>query len=129
MPTEIVMLVLAALLAPVQIALFSVFAIGQVGAGYAAGPRDEQKPIGGVAGRLQRALQNHLETLPVFAIAVLVGEVEDAFTPVTAIAAQVYFWARVAYVPAYAFGIPWVRSLIWFVALAAILIIFWQILA
>jgi uncharacterized MAPEG superfamily protein len=34
-----------------------------------------------------------------------------------------YFWARVAYVPAYAIGVPFVRTLVWAVALAGIVMV------
>ncbi len=39
-----------------------------------AGPRDEpMPPLTGVAGRLQRALQNFLETFPLYAAAVFIS--------------------------------------------------------
>jgi uncharacterized MAPEG superfamily protein len=31
----------------------------------------------------------------------------------TALGAQIYFWARVAYLPIYVIGIPYVRTLVW----------------
>ena len=34
-----------------------------------------------------------------------------------------YFWARVAYVPLYAFGVPYVRSLVWVVSLAGLVMV------
>ncbi|RBG58304.1 hypothetical protein BRM42_07395, partial [Xanthomonas oryzae pv. oryzae] len=34
----------------------------------------------------------------------------------TALAVQLYLWARVAYVPVYAAGIPYLRSAIWVVS-------------
>jgi uncharacterized MAPEG superfamily protein len=30
--------------------------------------------------------------------------------------AHLFLWARIAYVPAYAAGLPWVRSILWSVA-------------
>ena len=41
----------------------------------------------------------------------------------TALGAQLYFWARVAYVPLYAAGIPYLRSLVWAVSVAGILMV------
>jgi len=80
-------------------------------------------PPGRVAGRLQRAQANFLETFPVFAataIAVVVAGRQDAST---GLAVQLYFWARLAYVPLYAFGVPYVRSLAWLVSLAGIVML------
>jgi uncharacterized MAPEG superfamily protein len=37
--------------------------------------------------------------------------------------AQFYFWARVAYLPLYAFGVVLVRSLAWSVATAGIVLV------
>lgn len=31
----------------------------------------------------------------------------------TAMGAQLYFWSRVAYVPAYASGLPYLRTMVW----------------
>ena len=34
-----------------------------------------------------------------------------------------YFWARVVYVPLYAFGVPYVRGLVWLVSIAGLAMI------
>lgn len=128
MPIEFTMLAWAAVLAFIQIVLYAVFAVSQMGMPYALSARDEQKQLGGIAARLQRALANHLETLPLFAIAVFLGFLTERFDATTAFAAQLYFWSRVLYIPAYAFGIPWIRSAVWTTAILGILIIYWQIL-
>jgi uncharacterized MAPEG superfamily protein len=39
----------------------------------------------------------------------------------TAIGAQVYFWARVAYLPVYVVGIPYLRTAVWAASLWGIL--------
>ncbi len=125
MTPELTALTLAALLQVVQYGLFSVAANLQVGPRYAAGPRDEHRPLTGAAGRLQRALQNHFEALILFTPAVLVVSLAGQSTPFTAGCAWVYLAARVLYIPAYAFGwVPW-RSVIWaagFLATVAMLI-------
>jgi len=38
-------------------------------------------------------------------------------TPHTALGAQLYFWARVAYLPIYLAGIPYLRTAVWAVSL------------
>ena len=42
---------------------------------------------------------------------------------IAALGAQLYFWGRVAFLPVYAFGIPVVRTLVWTVALAGIVLV------
>ena len=39
----------------------------------------------------------------------------------TAIGAQIYLWARVAYLPVYVIGIPYLRTLVWAASLWGIL--------
>lgn len=113
MPTELTVLALAALLQVVQFFAYSITAQKQVGSKYAASPRDTARELTGVAGRLQRALNNHFEGLILFTIAVVVVTLSDQSTAFTANAAWVYLAMRVLYVPAYALGLsPW-RSLIW----------------
>jgi uncharacterized MAPEG superfamily protein len=129
MTTDLFILVLAALLAVVQLSLYAIKANLDVGTGYALGPRDVPVAMSTITGRLKRAYENHLETLPLFAIAVLVAHVTGTANPATALACQVYLGARVLYVPAYVVALPWLRSIIWIVAFAAIVTIYVQILA
>jgi uncharacterized MAPEG superfamily protein len=68
LPTEIVMLGVAAALLLGQLFLQSVSATIEMGGVYKAGPRDERRELQGVfAGRAERAFRNLLETFPVFA--------------------------------------------------------------
>jgi uncharacterized MAPEG superfamily protein len=69
------------------------------------------------------ALSNFLETLPLFAACVLMAHAMDVHNWMTEWGAQFYFWARVAYLPLYAFGVVLVRSLAWSVATAGILLV------
>ena len=71
--------------------------------------------------RLYRAMNNHFESLILFAIATLVVTFADRASGVTAAASGLYLVARLLYIPAYAFGwVPW-RSLFWALGLVAIL--------
>lgn len=119
LPTELLVLNLAALLQVVQYALMAVPVNVQLGPQYTAGNRDEQKTATGVPGRLVRALDNHFESLVLFTIAALVVTLGDASTPFTQACAWTYLGARVLYVPAYASGVFLVRSLIWTLGFAA----------
>ncbi|MCT7046442.1 MAPEG family protein, partial [Salmonella enterica] len=78
-----------------------------------AGNRDEQVPLTGLAARVDRASRNYLETFAFFAAAVLVVVVGQRTNAQTALGAQLYVWARVIYLPVYAIGIPYLRTLVW----------------
>ncbi len=123
MPPELTILALAALLQFAQLAFTVVLSDLQTGLAYGAGPRDQPRPLTGLAGRMDRALANHSQALLLFAIAVLVLIHSGGSSPLTTTAAWIYLAARIAYVPAYGAGIPLLRSLIWAIGQAATLTI------
>lgn len=88
------------------------------------GPRDGAlPPMSPRLGRLRRACTNGFEGLALFAPAVLILTLAQISTPLTTLAAWTYVAARLAYLPAYAYGwTPW-RSVIWFVGLCATLVL------
>jgi uncharacterized MAPEG superfamily protein len=107
----------------VQIVLPVLFALGRTS--WAIGPRDEAGPPSTKIGaRLERALKNFLETFVLFAAAVLLAQALGKHTATSALGAQLYFWARLVYVPVYASGIPFVRTLVWAVSLVGIVLVF-----
>jgi uncharacterized MAPEG superfamily protein len=121
---ELKMLTLSVVLGIVQIVAASHAASLQRGYQWTASSRDEKvPPLQGVAGRLDRALRNFLETFPLFAAVVLAAHVTDTHNALTALGAQLYFWARLAYALLYAAGVPVVRSLVWNVATVGILLL------
>lgn len=119
---EMQMLAWAIALGLLQLMASASMSTMQRGLNWAAGPRDgEAKTLTGVAARLDRALRNFLETFPFFAVAVLALIATGKTSADTALGAQLYFWGRVAYVPLYAAGVPWLRTLAWAVSLIGIL--------
>jgi uncharacterized MAPEG superfamily protein len=121
---ELRMLTLSAVLGIVQIIAASHAASLQRGYRWTASPRDAKvEPLRGVAGRLDRALRNFVETFPLFAAVVLVAHVTDTHDALTEWGARLYFWGRVAYVLLYAAGVPLIRSLVWNVATIGIALI------
>lgn len=117
------MLALSVGLGFVHIVAASHSASFQRGYRWTASARDEPvEPLHGVAGRLDRALRNFLETFPLFAAVVLTAHATDRHDALTEWGAQLYFWGRLAYLPLYAAGIPLVRSLVWNVAAVGILL-------
>jgi len=118
---ELQMLAWAVVLGLVQLAVAASLSTQQRGLMWNAGPRDgEPKPLTGVAARMDRALRNFLETFPFFAAAVLAVLVTGRSNGDTAMGAQLYFWARVAYVPLYAAGIPFLRTVAWAASLVGL---------
>ncbi len=124
MAIELKMLLWSLVLGLVQIALAATMSTAQRGLAWNAGPRDDPaKPLTGAAGRLQRASSNFLETFVLFAAAVLMLAWLDLETAQTALGAQLYFWARLLYVPAYAAGISYLRTAIWAAAMAGLVMV------
>lgn len=86
------------------------------------GNRDgESKPLTPPAERARRASLNFLETFPFFAAAVLAVVAAQRSSPHTAMACELYVWARVLYLPIYVIGIPYVRTLVYGISLWGIL--------
>ncbi|HEY4944421.1 MAG TPA: MAPEG family protein [Rhizomicrobium sp.] len=118
---EMEMLWLSIVLGIVQLLLATLFSVGARGLPWGVGARDSAAPpLGTFGGRIERAFRNFLETFVFFAAAVLIANALGKHTATSALGAQIFFWSRVAYVPAYAFGIPFVRTLIWVASLAGI---------
>ena len=70
-----------------------------------------------------RALRNFGETFPFFAAAILAAHLSGRDGSLTLWGAHLYVWARLVYLPLYAFGVPLVRSLVWNVAALGIFLI------
>lgn len=124
MTVELRMLALSVVLGIVQIVAASHAASLQRGYRWTAGPRDEEvEPLRGVAGCLDRALRNFLETFALFAAVVLVAHATESHGALTEWGARLYFWGRLANVFLYAGGVPVIRSLVWNVATIGIVLV------
>ena len=122
--TEITMLLWSVVLGLAQILIASMAVNKDVGLPYNLSSRDEPAPpIGKVAGRLLRAGANFRETFGLFAVSVILVALLHRQNATSAIGAQLYFWARLVYVPVYAFGIPVVRTLLWAVSIAGLVMV------
>lgn len=127
MPVELQLLVWSAILALIQMLVAVAGAQSQVSLPVLAGNRDTMPPLTGWALRATRAHLNMLESLVVFAILVLVANATDRLNDVTALGANLFFWGRLAYAIIYVVGIPWLRTLVWGVSVAGLLIILSQV--
>ena len=95
---------------------------------YPAGFPKEKPPQPLWAERSQRAHLNMVETLPSFAVVILVGAVTDSFTEATACWAQVFFFSRIVYTIVYTLGLPYLRTPIYLVSWFSILAIGFKLL-
>jgi uncharacterized MAPEG superfamily protein len=121
---EIQMLAWAIVLGVVQLLLAATLGTQQRGLKWNVSARDQvPPPLTGAAARLDRAFWNFLETFPFFAAAVLAVVASGHGNATTALGAQLYFWGRVVYVPLYALGIPYVRTLVWTVSLIGLVMV------
>ncbi|WP_374274515.1 MAPEG family protein [Brevundimonas sp.] len=124
MTPEFILLAATLVLALVQILAAGAARTAELGAKWNAGPRDgTPPPPGKLAGRLMRAQTNLFETLPLLIAAVLMAHVAGKDGALTLLGAQLYFFGRLAYVPLYAFGVPYVRSAAWGVATLGLVLI------
>ena len=130
MTTELTLLAWTLVLAVIYIIAFDLVRTRQYGAKWNMGPRDDSMPpLSPVAERLQRAQNNLFETLPLFIGAVLIAHAANIHSAKTILACELYFWARVVYLPLYAFGVPVIRSLVWLVSAAGLAMLLVALLA
>lgn len=128
MPVELLYLTLVALLTTLIWLPYSLNLIVKHGLMAAVGNRDKALPLAPWAERTRRAHANAVENMVVFATVVLVAASLNKFNAVTAMAATVYFWARLVHYLVYTFGWIWVRTLMWTVGWVCCLVIIWRIL-
>ena len=124
MSFELAMLFACCVLCLVQIVIASHAASFQRGYRWTASSRDvEVPPLTGLAGRLERALRNLLETFPVFAAAVLLVHMLGREGSLSEWGAGLYFFGRLGYLLLYAAGVPLLRSLVWNIAFFGIVLL------
>lgn len=121
---EMQVLFYAIALGLVQLLLATMLSVAGRGLPWGVGARDEGwPPIGPFGARLERAWKNFIETFPLFAACVLLAHGLDKHSANSALGAQIYLWARVLYVPAYVFAIPFARTLIWTASMVGIVMV------
>ena len=124
MQPEILILALAAVLLLVHIQVAIRAKTKQYGISWNTGARDEEMPPSApVVGRLERARDNFLETLPIAIIALFGVVLADKTSMATAVAGWVWLVARAIYLPLYWTGVPKVRTLVWAAGTVAILVV------
>lgn len=130
MPVELRLLAWSVVLLIVHIAAQGALVVSLRGAVWNAGPRDEgQPPLGKYPGRAQRALENFKETYPAFIALALALAVTARTGGSGTLGAYLWFAGRIAYLPLYLLGVPWLRSVAFGVSLAGLVLMFMRLLS
>ncbi|MEO1281474.1 MAG: MAPEG family protein [Pseudomonadota bacterium] len=88
----------------------------------ALGPRDTPPPMPAIAGRAQRALINLAEGMMVFVPLALLAIFLERADGLVLTGALLFLVGRIAYLPAYMWGVVGLRSVIWGVSATGLLI-------
>ena len=94
----------------------------------AVGYPENPAPLAPWAARMKAAHANAIENLAVFAALVLIADAAGVGNAATALACQVYLWARIVHFLAYTARIPWVRTLAFVAGFGCQMTIAWQLL-
>ena|ERR1700712_321003 len=100
----------------------------QTGVKAANSTRDSEPEPNLMTGRATRALRNFQETYPIFIALTIVAVMAGRADALTYWGALLWFWARVAYLPAYLMGLSPYRSWIWVVSAIGLVLMFVGIL-
>jgi len=124
MAIEFYLLGATLVLALVQIMLTARFRTRQYGSKWNTGARDEtMPPLDVLPARFQRAQDNLFETLPLFVGALLGAAYAGHLGFLTNLGAHLYFFGRLIYLPLYATGVRYIRTLVWMVATAGLVLV------
>lgn len=91
---------------------------------FAGSQRDHERPPNKWAARGEKALRNFLETYGLFIAMAVATEISGRSDGLTQWGTQIWFWARVAYLPAYFVEVPLVRSAFWLVSMIGLVMLF-----
>lgn len=112
----------------INVFLPSLMYLPQIGIGGHVGARDNLPDHAPLAARARSSHANHLENLPVFlALAFLVMLRDDLNMGQAILGAQLYVAGRIAYMPFYIAGIPWLRSLAYLTSFAGYILMAWAL--
>ena len=129
MPIELKILALGALLLFVYIFTATRFKTAQYGRSWNVGARDETlPPANAMTGRLIRAQANFQETFPIAIVGLLGVVLANRTSATTALGGWLWLGARVVYLPLYAAGVPVVRTIVWAVSTAGLVMVIWPLL-
>jgi uncharacterized MAPEG superfamily protein len=129
MAMELQIVALGALLLLVHIFAAVHLKTKQYGRKWNVGARDEAlPPLDPLAGRLARAQANFQETFPIAIVALLGVVIAGRTSGWTALGGWIWLSARIIYLPLYAFGTPVVRTLVFTISIAGLVMVLWPLL-
>lgn len=129
MSTDLTMLVWTALLSMLLPLTYVAGRSGMPGGlAWGFGNRATKLPAPEWVGRAERAHLNLVENLAPFAILVLAAHVAGRADARTALGSTLFFWSRVAHAGVYMAGIPYLRTVVFFVGTAGELLILSRVL-
>ena len=123
MSPDLKYLLYSVILTFVQVLIAAASANHSVGLSILAGNREGMAELTGLAGRARRAHLNMIENMVLFAALVLIAAVAGKANATTAMGAMIFFWARLVYALVYLIGVPWLRTLVWFVSVIGMVLI------
>lgn len=124
MTTELIMLALSVVLGFLHVLASGHATTRQYGVAWNMGARDAaMSALNPLAGRLERASRNFQETFPFFLAAVVLAHLAGRHGVLTVWGSVIYLVGRVVYLPVYALGIPYLRSIVWGVATAGVVML------
>ena len=122
--TELQILAAYGLLVLITILLQVLGSMSTLSMGYLMSSRDEPREVGRMTARIQRALDNSITAMALFAPAILLIHVQGKADASSLLAAQVFLVARIIYLPVYALGVPAIRTLAWLAGFAATAVLY-----
>ena len=127
MTMDLTLLVWAVVLAFAQIGVAAFGTNMQISPAILAGNRENLPEIVGWGGRAIRAHRNMMESLPLFVALVLIAHVAGRVNGTVILGEELFLAARMAHAAIYIVGIPWIRTVAWFSAVAGMGMILLQL--
>jgi len=124
MSVELICLVWSVLLGLAHILIAGQARTNELGAKWNTSARDGVQPeLSPITNRLFRAQANFFETFPLFAVVILITAITQLYSTYSQLGAILYLAARVVYLPLYAFGTPYFRTIVWLISILGIMLV------
>lgn len=129
MRIELTVLAWGCILALVHIFAAVILKTQLYGTAWNAGARDAaMPPPPPLIARLDRAQRNFFETFPLVVAAIALLGITGVQSRATEVGALLWLGARIVYLPIYAAGTPYLRTLIFLVSVIGLLMMLWPLL-
>jgi uncharacterized MAPEG superfamily protein len=90
---------------------------------------DKEKPVGVLMQRFNASFSNFLVSYPAFISLVVIIALTNSNSDLTALGAAIWFWARIAHIPAHVSGLPVIRTLVWAISIAGLVMMLYSLLS